>query len=538
MLPIALDESRDRLIKCGKCEFPKAGDPLQGTHTMNTPSKIRALGVAGLLFPLLAAAAPSVAVIASDKCDQPAILQHAKSYRQALEARLGGELLSEADSIARLGGTPKQFLSLGEVERLLTGATTDVFEGQTSRALKTLTGVPADLERLPPSPARYAALINVLSLIGHVQLKQAKTDPSAEAAAAATFDRILRSDHEWSPNADLYPPATRNFVAKLRAKAQKKSTRVALTVSTKPAGLPVFVDAKPLGTSPQTILLPAGGTYSVEADWGEGKRGLTRMVALEEAPAVIELDRAFEGSVFPDKLCMRTDGSRKGRLAIAARLTALLGVQTVHAIREEEPAAQERFVTAVTLSASGEERVEGRIKLYAGTLTPAAWDSFVAFMVTGERPLPPVEAIQGPGVSSTFEPVAAAAPTEAITAPAPADSPHAGSGLRAAGIVVGALGVGAAGTAIFFGAQTGAATRRLAAACPGGICTATSSSSIEEAERAGSLNSTLTLATGAVAGALVVTSVILFVVSSHASSSAQLGGLTFEPSASGVTVRF
>ncbi len=488
------------------------------------------------LLSLNAGAAPNVAVIATDKCDQPTILGHAKNYRQALQSHLGTDLLNEADSISRLGGAPRQFLSLGEVERLLTGATSDVFEGQTARALKTLTGVTEDIERLPPSAARYAALVKVQSLIGHVQLKLSKADGAGEAAATATFERLLRADPKWAPDADLYPPATRNFVAKLRAKAEKKSTRVALSVTTRPSGLAVFVDGKPIGNSPQTILLPAGA-YPVEVDWGEGKRGLTRTVLLEGGPASIELDKTFEGSVYPDKLCVRTDGTRKGRLAIAARLTALLGVQTVHAIREEEPADQERFVTAVTLNSSGEERVEGRIKLYSGTLTPAAWESFVSFMITGERPLPPVEALQGPGVVQRPEPVAEAAPMEAVAvAPAPVAARSSNTGLKAAAIVSGVVGLGSAGSALFFGLQASAANQRLSQSCPNNVCPP-NDSTIDTNERARADNSTIALATGVTGGVFIVASVVLFIVAAQ-SSDAPATGLSIAPTPSGVVVRF
>ncbi len=480
------------------------------------------------LLPMIAVAAPSVAVVATDKCDQPTVLNHAKGYRQALETKLGAELLSEADTIARLGGASRS--SPGEVERLIAAATTDIFEGgQSARAVTALTGVLDDIARLPPSPARYAAHVKALSLIGHVQLK----GPNGEVAATPTFERLLRTDPKFTPDADLFPPATRNFVAKLRTKAEKKSARVALSVSTKPAGQTVYVDTKPIGPSPQTLFLPANGTYAVDVDWSEGKRGLTRIVKLDEAAASVELDKAFDGSVFPDKVCVRTDGTRKGRLAIAARLTSLLGVQTVHAIREEEPADQERFVTAVTLSASGEERVEGRVKLYAGALTPVAWDSFVAFMLTGEKPLPPVEALQGPGVVAKADaPVESAPPESVVISTAPKSG---GKGLRTAGIVTLAVGVVGVATAAYFGAQAGSANSQLSTLCPNGICTPVSGGNVDQLEQSRSFNSTMTVAMGAVGGALVVTSIVLFIASSGSSSDAS-SALTVTPT--GVAVKF
>jgi len=378
------------------------------------------LGALALLQAALASGAPTVAVVSTDGCDRPSLIGNTENYQRLLEPRAGDLLQSRPASIARLGGAVRHAMSLAEVDRLLAGASADVAQNQSARGLKTLTGVAEDVQKMPPSPGRYAALVNVLSLVGHAQLKQPRTEASPEDSADATFERLLRVDPNWAPNLDLYPPATRNFVAQLRTRLAKTNQRIALKVTTRPAGIPLYVDAKPIGVSPQTILLPRGA-YTVEADWGEGVRGLAREVTIE-APASVELDRSFEGSIFPDLLCLRTDGSREGRITMVSRLAGLLGVQVVHAIHEEEPSTNERYLAAVTVSSYGEERLEGRVKLHSGGLTPFEWENFVRFMTSGEKPVPPIEAVRGEKASAVVVapeavPVVVAAPVADPVAP-------------------------------------------------------------------------------------------------------------------------
>lgn len=365
---------------------------------MRTVPGGRLFGAVALLHATLASAAPTVAVVSTDGCDRPSLIGHTESYQRLLEPRVGEQLQPRSASMDKLGGAARQPMSLAEVDRLLAGASADVAQGQSARALKSLTGVDEEIQKMPPSAARYGALVNVLSLVGHAQLKQPRTEASPEASADATFERLLRLDPNWAPNLDLYPPATRNFVAQLRTRLAKTSQRVALKVTTRPAGIPVFVNAKPIGPSPQTVQLPRG-VYTVEADWGEGLRGLPREVTVQ-GPASVELDKSFEGSIFPDLLCARTDGTREGRITMVSRLAGLLGVQVVHAIHEEEPSTNERYLAAVTVSSYGEERLEGRVKLHSGGLSPSEWENFVRFMTSGEKPVPPVEAVRGEKTST------------------------------------------------------------------------------------------------------------------------------------------
>lgn len=369
-------------------------------------------------------------------------------------------------------------------------------------------------------------------------MKLAKSESTASDRAAATFERLLKLDPTWGPDTDLYPPATQAFVAKLRAKNQKKSTRVGLTVSTRPSGLPVFVGGKSIGLSPQTILVPIRSSYLVEVQWAEGRRGLARTVTIEDQLATIELDKAFEGSVYPDSVCVLTDGSRKGRLAIASRIKALLGVQTLHAVREEEPATDERYVTAVTLNAAGEERVEARIKLRTGGLTPAVWDTFVSFMLSGAKALPPVEVIQPVPPSITPTPVAASVP---IATSSTLDEPRSGSAVRAAAIATGALGLVAAGATVYLGLQANTASTKLAQLCPGGHCLPSDSAAAGTLDRAGNANTTFAIVAGSAAGVALGVSLVLFVVSGRGGRAAEPGppaALSIEPTPSGFTVRF
>jgi hypothetical protein len=158
----------------------------------------KAVALAIGLLPLQSFSASTAAVVATDHCDQPSTALRAKNYHQALGAHLGEDLLTEREVQTRLGAPPQQ-LSLGEIERLLTGVTADVFQDQTDRAMRTLTGVADDVERLPPSEARYRVRLDVLALLGHIHLKLARSDRSHEAIAAQTYERILRVEPLGAP---------------------------------------------------------------------------------------------------------------------------------------------------------------------------------------------------------------------------------------------------------------------------------------------------------------------------------------------------
>lgn len=204
---------------------------------MELIEKTRVLALFGALVSASAAARePSVAVLAMDNCEVT-VAPHARNFRQALESRLGGDVQSEATTMSKLGASASG-VSLAEVERLLSGATADLFEGQVERAARTLADVVGDIERLPPTPARYRAFTDVVAALGHIQLRRGKR---GEAESAKYYERILRVDPTWQPSINLYAPSTIAFVARLRQKVANEA-KVTIRITTRPAGRPVFVD--------------------------------------------------------------------------------------------------------------------------------------------------------------------------------------------------------------------------------------------------------------------------------------------------------
>ncbi|MHB8872237.1 MAG: PEGA domain-containing protein [Myxococcaceae bacterium] len=326
-----------------------------------------------------------LAVVATDGCDQASTAAYARALRQSLQHRPSLEVQSEEDGIEKLGGAPRA--SLADAERLISAARVDVFEGNGARAERTLQTAVSDLERLPPSRDRWTGIVDSHAMLAWICHRQ-----NRPAEAAAAFDRILRVDPGFAPNANLYPPSLRKVADTVRARV-KADSKVTLSVITRPEGIEVFVGGKPLGRAPVAVTLPKG-EYLVEGTF-DGRRGLPKRVELQ-TDAAVELDRAFEGAVRPDQgPCLSTSGGREGRLAALVRMASLLDVSSIVAAREEEPAGGERYLVATAVDgASGEETREARVKIYAGGVSPGAIDRLADFLTTGEA-TPPIEALRG-----------------------------------------------------------------------------------------------------------------------------------------------
>jgi hypothetical protein len=397
---------------------------------------MRLLLAASLLFVAAAAHAEgAVAVVAVGGCAAGTSAAHARALREAL-ARHEGGVQSEAETARPLGGLARQ--AQAEVERQLAAARADFLHQDTARAEAAVAAAQEGLAHLPPGEARWKSQQDAASLAAWMAQKQGN-----QAAAEQALGAVVAVEPDFAPDHKLFPP-TVDKVARAVAARLKAQPQGTLSVTTQPAGLPVFVDGKPVGAGPVALKLPRGA-HRVEAGFAPGQRGLPREVQLEDSAAV-ELDRRFEGALWADAgPCLEAGPDRAQRLDALVKLGHLLQVKTLVTVREEEASPNERYLVGTAVDAEGgQELRDARTKLTEGAELANALDKLAGFIATGDA-VPPLEQVKGEKGAPPAVDLAAAHPEPApaaaggLTRSAPAPS----NGLRTGAYVAGGVAVAA-----------------------------------------------------------------------------------------------
>lgn len=416
---------------------------------------ITRFGWGAVVTALLAPAAfGATAVVATDRCEHGGNERHVRALRASLERRAGLEFVTDSQVRERLGGGARG--SLADAERQISGARIDFFQNNLARSERTLRAAIDDLNRLSPSEDRWKALADALTLLAQVQLKDGREQDAKDSART-----LLVVDRRYVPDRDTYPPSLHAFFDRVRKVVQAERTHD-LVVTSRPAGLVVHINGRPLTKTPFKLKLPQG-TYRLEAEYASGT-GIARVVQAGEL-ASVELNEEFEGAVVADRgPCVKTDGTREGRLVVLVRLAALLDAERAIAVREEEPSGGERYLVAALVDVrAGEETREARVRMHAGGFAPGSIDRLADFLATGEAE-PPVQPLLGEvekPAPVTEEPkpapvedaprVVRVAP-EPVQAPAPVATPAVSARQRAAPSRVPSYVAFGAGAALLVGA--------------------------------------------------------------------------------------
>ncbi|HTS81761.1 MAG TPA: PEGA domain-containing protein, partial [Myxococcaceae bacterium] len=365
------------------------------------------VGLALLLLSTGSQAADSdrTSVIAVGKCDEASGIA-ARSFRSALVAKPGTNVVSEADTAQPFGGTSDHTLTT--VTGAISSARSDFYAGQGAQAKTTLQGALDDVTKLAPSDDRWAAERDGWTLLAQVLQK---SDPKG---AEAALNRVFRVEPDYKPDTSNYPPSFQKYVDGVRKKAKKKST-ARLEVTTSPPGKPVYVGGRKVGVGPVSVRVPAG-EYRVEADWGH--RGAVRTVTVPGNP--VELSAAVEGAVYPDGGPCVEASDPVAALARAARLTGGSRILGVH----PESAGDDSFVVVTSANAQGQDVREARVKVQPGASTTEALGLLADWSTNGKAD-PPVEVTKGPGAKPL--PVAPVAAAGAATGAAAATAAAAGT---------------------------------------------------------------------------------------------------------------
>jgi hypothetical protein len=310
--------------------------------------------------------------------------------------------------------------------------------GKTTKALDEAMAI---LKALPTSESRrWQAICDVASFQAQVIYM------SNKAEAELPLEPILRVNPYFQVDQERYSPDMWAVTDKARRRVKARSTET-LKVTTKPAGVLVYVDGRNMGKSPMTVKVPPG-EYRVEAGFGK-ERTMARMVQVRGTTSV-DLDQAFDGSVMTGSgVCVATNGTRDGRLKGLMRLAAYLGVKQVVGVWQEEPAQGEEYVVATAVDAgSGQQVREAKVKTSKGQVPVGGMEKLAQFISTGSAPPPVVAVVPKPSAAALA--ALRAQPPEDFESAGVTKQAKGGWSRRTWGLVVGGTGVGLAAAGAVF----------------------------------------------------------------------------------------
>src|SRR6266511_471086 len=220
-------------------------------------------GAAAMIRPLaltaaLVAAAPAAAfeTRAILAVGEPAagpdadLAELAHQLRAACRDRIGG--VQDVPTMrARLLGQ-RSNATVTELDRAYGGALAVYQNGEFESAIRTLKAIVEDLDSLPESDESYAQWVRAQLRLAHAALTIGHEKDADEAMSA-----VARTDPAVQPDADQYSPTYRRKFEAAKAKIRALPARK-LQVSAEGFQGTVFVNGRPMGTTPLALWLPAG----------------------------------------------------------------------------------------------------------------------------------------------------------------------------------------------------------------------------------------------------------------------------------------
>jgi hypothetical protein len=261
--------------------------------------------------------------------------------REALRAQLqarGVTVLDDATARDRLrAARSDEAVTLQGVESRLAAAEEAFAELETERSLELLEAVIRDLahapvfsedKRLALERARVLAASRLLTVAGPEEDGGATTE--AGSRAKEHLVEAVRVGPDLHLSEQEHPPKMHRLLAAARATLGERP-RGGLGVSTSEPGATVFLEGRPIGTTPLD-LVDAGtvGRYRLWVARGE-QRSAPRWVELGSKKARVAIDLAFESALWPEGPGLRRDaGDLEAELVRKA--APLLGVDAIYLV--------------------------------------------------------------------------------------------------------------------------------------------------------------------------------------------------------------
>lgn len=362
-----------------------------------------------VLFPLQAARAETVGVVAVDKPPGPGseLAELTLQLRSALSERTPG-VLDAAALRDRMTGNASTS-TLAELDRAYAGALATYQNGDFEGSIRTLHAVIDDLGRLPDSPPAFAQWTRAM-----LRLARSEQTLGHRDVARGVLEELVRAAPGIHADPMQYPPAFEKQLRAAEAQLKKLPLRK-LTVAASSPGAKVFVEGREAGTAPVTLQLPAG-KYRISGRLGEIAVPRATVDLTRDDGQVLTLDFAVAEALRPSwgpGLAL-PEGDRQGSLVIAG---AFLGLDKLLASSFSAHGDVTYLVGAYYDVRRGMLLREGSVRLTKGVAAPGSVSALASFLATGQ----------------TSELVAAGVPPAT-----PGEASHAG---------VGALGAGSAGAA-------------------------------------------------------------------------------------------
>ena len=382
---------------------------------------------AALLAAAPAAAFETLAVVAV--ADPPAgpdadLAELAHQLRAGCRDRVGG--IEDVPTMrARLLGQ-RSNATVTELDRAYGGALAVYQNGEFESAIRTLKAIVEDLESLPESDEAYAQWVRAQLRLAHAALTIGHEKDADEAMSA-----VARTDPAVQPDADQYSPTYRRKFEAAKAKIRALPARK-LQVSAEGFQGTVFVNGRPMGTTPLALWLPAGvyriggasGSLHVPS-FGVDLQAEDRNVLLDFALA--EALRLHGGPGLALGL------PRRGEAIV--RAGAWLGVDRVIAVSRAAEGDAHFLLGSIYDVRNGALLREGSVRMVAGSVPAANLGALAAFLLSGQ----PSRDVKDRTEAARGAPPPAADAAQAAARASPAAAPAAQKTAAAAGDVPAAV---------------------------------------------------------------------------------------------------
>jgi hypothetical protein len=296
-----------------------------------------------------------------------------------------------------------------ELDRAYGGALVVYQNGEFESSLRTLGAIVDDLESLPDTDESYRQWKRALTRLAHSAIA-AGDQKEVENA----FGKLLRVEPGYTLDPDQFSPGFRKRFEEARTRVRALPRRKLTVAAVGPPGT-VFVNGKPVGTTPLTVTLPTG-RYRISGASGS-LRVPSLWIDLEQEDRSVVLDFALASSLRMNAgpgLALAAPDRALG----VVRAGAWLGVDKLVTVTRTDEGQAQFLVGSIYDVQRGALQREGSVRMVAGGVPSVNLYALAAFLLTGQSSRE-VKDLSREGGKRAPPPVASG-PSEKPASPSPA----------------------------------------------------------------------------------------------------------------------